>query len=160
MVTAVMLPPVPQEIVGRTPGMHGIMDHQVSGITGQKSSEEYPPVSSHQEVKAVAEERCYNYRNNRRHDESVLVAREFMMDPVNVILKLKFSRRLCVKMKKEAMDEVLDQGEEQHAGNKQPPKSKKRDGCFVDRITHTGDRGQIVQDDRKQKVRSGESLEE
>ena len=38
------------------------------------------------------------------------------MDPVNVILELKFSRRLCVKMKKEAMDEVLDQGEEQHAG--------------------------------------------
>lgn len=39
--------------------MDGIMDDQVSGITGQKSSEEYPPVSSHQEVKAIAEERGY-----------------------------------------------------------------------------------------------------
>lgn len=129
--------------------MDGIMDDQVSGVTRQETTKHDPPHSSHQQMKYPAEEGCKSDRYNRRHDKTFLVAREFMMDPVNVILELKFSRRLCVKMKKEAMDDVFDQGEEQHTGKKQPPKPKKRNRWFADRIAHTGDRGQIVQSDRK-----------
>lgn len=139
--------------------MNRIVNHEVSGISGHESAEEQPSIVSESNHEDHQKQGRDGQRHQGRHDQTVLIPGELMMDTMDLVLNLTGRFRFSIEMEYIAVYEVFHEREQEHPSREKPKIPAETDVGSVNGVSDRGNSDGIIHHNRNGKMRTRQPVQ-